>query len=140
MPSRRYKLTIVLILLLVILAGVAWKLEQRQQAGVAAAGAEPPLAALAAPKLPQLLEFGAGKCKQCKAMKPIIAALANEYEGRVRVREVDVFTHEAVARRYNVWTIPTQLFLDAEGNEVYRHEGFLPRADIIAQLNEMGVK
>jgi thioredoxin 1 len=36
--------------------------------------------------------------------------------------------------------IPTQIFFDSEGIEVWRHEGFLPREDIVAKLREMGVE
>ncbi len=145
MTTRRYKTTVILVLLLVIFAGVTWRVAQRERTP---AGAGRNVGTLPAPgtdeangtKLPMLLEFGAGRCKQCKAMKPIIEALATEYRGRVNVQSIDVVEQADVANRFGVWGIPAQVFLDEDGNEAYRHEGFMPKADIIAKFEEMGVQ
>ena len=43
-------------------------------------------------------------------------------------------------RKYGIQTIPTQIFFDRGGKEYYRHEGFMPREDIVGKLREMGVR
>ncbi len=151
MGERAYRIAVVVIVAAIIAGGVWWKLAHRS----GGAGTAPPPAATgtvraltvadsAAGKpdrpLPSLLEFGMGKCKQCIAMKPIIAELAHEYEGRADVREVDIAAQPEVAERHNVLIIPAQVFLAADGSEVYRHEGFMPKDDIVAKLAEMGVE
>ena len=90
--------------------------------------------------LPAVLDFGMGKCIPCKAMKPILEQLATEYDGRARIEIIDIGERPDEAERWQVFVIPTQIFVDARGNEVYRHEGFMPKEDIVAKLREMGVE
>ena len=90
--------------------------------------------------LPAVLDFGRGTCLPCKAMKPILDELKKELAGKVEIRIVDTGEDEATADKFNIQLIPTQVFLDATGKEVYRHEGFLPKEDILAKLKEMGIK
>jgi thioredoxin 1 len=72
-------------------------------------------------------------------MAPILAELSRTYAGRASIEIIDIGEHPEEAQRYEVRLIPTQIFLDAGGREVWRHEGFLPRAEIVAKLAEMGV-
>jgi thioredoxin 1 len=41
--------------------------------------------------------------------------------------------------RFGILSIPTQIFFDKEGREVYRHVGFLSEEAIVSQLKQMGV-
>jgi len=91
-------------------------------------------------KLPRVIDVGADKCIPCKKMAPILVELRKEYEGRVIVEFVDVWKDPRAGEPYNIRTIPTQVFCDADGNEVWRHEGFLPKADFVAKFAELGVK
>ena len=43
------------------------------------------------------------------------------------------------AEPYNINLIPTQIFFDAGGKELWRHEGFFAKADILAKWKELGV-
>jgi len=90
--------------------------------------------------LPKLIELGSSTCIPCKAMKPILAELARQYAGRFDVETVDVHRNPAAAEAYHVRIIPTQVFLDAAGNELFRHEGFFPKEDILAKWRELGVE
>ena len=90
--------------------------------------------------LPAVLDFGRGQCIPCKAMKPILDELKKELAGKVEVRIVDTGENEQEANKFNIELIPTQVFLDANGKEVYRHEGFMPKEDILGKLKEMGIK
>ena len=90
-------------------------------------------------KLPLLVDLGRGTCIPCKKMKPILEELKAEYEGKAIVRVIDLKDEPKEASRYGIRLIPTQIFFDAEGKEVYRHEGFMDKQSIKAKFAEMGV-
>jgi thioredoxin 1 len=90
-------------------------------------------------KLPVLVDLGKGTCIPCKKMKPILEELTVEYEGRAIVKVIDLRYEPKAARQYGIRLIPTQIFYDAEGNEVYRHEGFMDKHSIKMKFAEMGV-
>jgi len=89
---------------------------------------------------PTLAEFGRGLCIPCKQMKPILEELAMEYEGKLNVVIVEVDDHMDQTRQYGIMAIPTQIFFDSSGNEVTSHVGFLPKEEIITQLENMGIE
>ena len=90
-------------------------------------------------KLPRLLDLGATKCAACKAMAPVLANLNKEYAGRMRVEFIDVWENEDASKTYRVEIIPTQIFFDADGKELFRHTGFFGKEDILAKWKELGV-
>jgi thioredoxin 1 len=96
-------------------------------------------AADASAKLPKLLDLGAGKCIPCKAMAPILEDLKKEYTGKMNVEFIDVWQNEDAGKRYGVDIIPTQIFYDAEGKELFRHTGFFGKDDILAKWKELGI-
>jgi len=86
--------------------------------------------------LPQFVDLGAHKCIPCIMMKPILDELKKEYDGIVDVIFIDVWKNRSAAKEYNIRVIPTQIFFDADGNEVFRHEGFFPKEDILKVFKE----
>jgi thioredoxin 1 len=90
--------------------------------------------------LPKLIDLGATKCIPCKKMAPILEELKKEYAGKMEVEFLDVWQNPASAKKYGINLIPTQIFYDATGKELFRHEGFYGKADILAKWNELGVK
>jgi len=92
-------------------------------------------------KLPLLLDLGSKKCIPCKKMAPILDELTTEYAGRMKVEFIDVWLKEnaIAAKMYRIKLIPTQIFFNAEGMELWRHEGFLSKADILAKWKELKV-
>ena len=90
-------------------------------------------------KLPKLVDLGANKCIPCKMMKPVLDELKTSYAGRLEVVFIDVWENAEVAKRYGISTIPTQVFYDASGKELFRHEGFFAKADILAKYKELGI-
>lgn len=92
----------------------------------------------AAVALPRLLDLGADKCVPCKMMAPILDQLREDYAGRMRVDFVDVWKTPDAGKPYNLKLIPTQIFFAPDGTELYRHEGFINREDILAKWNELG--
>ena len=87
---------------------------------------------------PMLLDLGAGTCIPCKQMQPILETLQKEYAGRVVVQIVDVHEHPDWAQKYRVYLIPTQIFFDSTGKELFRHEGFFAREEILGKFREFG--
>jgi thioredoxin 1 len=90
-------------------------------------------------KLPKLLDLGATKCIPCKMMAPILEELKKEYAGRMNVEFIDVWENETAGKEYGVEMIPTQIFFDADGKELFRHTGFFGKEDILAKWKELGV-
>ena len=91
-------------------------------------------------KLPKLIDLGATKCIPCKKMAPILEALKTEYAGALEVEFIDVWKTPDAAKKYKIELIPTQIFFDATGKELFRHEGFFGKEDILAKWKELGVK
>ena len=86
-----------------------------------------------------MLDLGAKKCIPCKMMAPIIEKLDKTYAGKASIVFIDVWKNNEQAGRFNIQGIPTQIFFNKDGKEVYRHTGFLDEESIIKQLTSMGV-
>ncbi|MBW7904628.1 MAG: thioredoxin family protein [Phycisphaerae bacterium] len=93
---------------------------------------------VATPRIPRMVDLGADKCIPCKQMAPILAELKTEYAGRATIEFIDVWKNPHAGKEHGVRLIPTQIFFDREGKEVWRHEGFLSKAEIVAKLKELG--
>jgi len=88
------------------------------------------------------VELGSVNCIPCKMMQPVMADIEKEYGAQVKVIFYDVWTKEGkpYAEQYGIRAIPTQIFLDKDGNEYFRHQGFFPKEEIIKVLKKGGVK
>jgi thioredoxin 1 len=89
---------------------------------------------------PTLAEFGWRKCIPCKDMRPILEELDREYKNQLNVLIVEIPLQEALTEKYGVNVMPVQIFFDNKGKEIARHAGFLPKSDVLAALQKMGVK
>jgi thioredoxin 1 len=89
-------------------------------------------------KLPRLVDLGAGKCIPCKMMAPILEELKKDYAGKLEVVFIDVWQNADEGSKYKIRVIPTQIFYSPEGRELFRHEGFYSREDILAKWKELG--
>ena len=87
-----------------------------------------------------MVDLGAKSCIPCKMMAPIMEKLEKDYKGRAAILFIDVWKEPDQAKRFDIRTIPTQIFYDKEGKEVLRHTGFMSEEAIVTQLNKMGVK
>jgi thioredoxin 1 len=88
------------------------------------------------------IELGSVGCGPCDMMRPILDEIEKEYEGQAIVRFYDVksLLGGPYAEKYRIQLIPTQVFLDKDGNEYYRHVGFFPKDEIVKILKLKGVK
>ncbi len=87
----------------------------------------------------EFVELGSVNCIPCKKMQPVMKSIEEKYKGLVKVTFHDVWKDEAPAKKYGINLIPTQVFLDASGKELMRHEGFFPEEEIDKFLQSQGV-
>ena len=83
--------------------------------------------------IPVLVDFWATWCGPCMMLSPVIAELAEELEGKVKVGKVNVDEQNELAMQYRVASIPT-LLLFKNGELAKTSVGFMPKNDIIATL------
>ena len=96
-----------------------------------------------APKLlVTFVELGSVKCIPCKAMQPVMKSIERKYAEQIKVVFYDVWKEEQkkYADQYGIKLIPTQVFLDKNGTEFFRHEGFYPEEEIDNLLQKQGLK
>jgi thioredoxin 1 len=86
-----------------------------------------------------MLDLGADSCIPCKMMAPILAKMEKKYDGKAAIIFIDVWKHREQAKRFGIRAIPTQIFFNKEGKEIYRHVGFMGESAIVKQLKKMGV-
>jgi len=84
---------------------------------------------------PVLVDFWATWCPPCRLIAPTIEALADEYQGRVKVAKLDVDEHGELAGRYGIRSIPT-LLLFKGGEVVEQRVGALPRPELVRLLDQ----
>jgi thioredoxin 1 len=85
------------------------------------------------------IELGADRCIPCKKMQPIMKDIAQTFSDRVQVVFYDVWKDPEPARKYKIQLIPTQVFMDQKGNEIFRHVGLFPKEEIVELLKKNGV-
>lgn len=98
-----------------------------------------PQEALREERLPRLVDLGAGKCIPCKMMAPILEELKETHGDTFQVEFIDVWENPKAGEAYGIRMIPTQIFYDATGHELFRHEGFFGKKEILATWAEYGV-
>jgi thioredoxin 1 len=88
---------------------------------------------------PVLVDFGANSCVPCRQMRPILKEVSKEYSEKAKVLVIDVYKFQDLARQYQVQLIPTLVFFDSKGKEVFRHLGAWEKESIVAKLKEIGM-
>jgi len=124
-----------LIKLIFVILIIHWNVIGLQQESRAADYKEVPVKGMVT-----LVDIGAGACIPCKMMAPILEKLEKGYQGKAAIIFLDVWLFPDLARKFGVRVIPTQIFYDKEGQEVYRHIGFMSEKEIVDRLKKMGVR
>ena len=88
------------------------------------------------------IELGSVRCIPCQKMQPVMKSIEEKYGDQVKVVFYDVWTDEGrpFADKYDVEAIPTQVFLDKDGKEFFRHLGFFEETELIKVLNTKDVQ
>jgi thioredoxin 1 len=90
-------------------------------------------------ELPRMWDFGSVSCIPCKTMKGILDPMMVDYQGKVDIRIINVYEDKERAQQFRIITIPTQVFMDAAGKELFRHIGVYPRDSIEAKFREFSM-
>ena len=87
------------------------------------------------------VELGSVNCIPCKQMQPVLKAVEEKYGDQIEVIFYDVWEpdQKKYAEQYLISLIPTQVFLDENGKEFHRHQGFYPEAEIDKILQSKGL-
>jgi thioredoxin 1 len=88
------------------------------------------------------IELGSVNCIPCKMMQPVMKKVEEEYKNKVKVIFYDVWkkSGQPYREKYKIRAIPTQIFLDENGKEFFRHTGFLSFEKIKILLTQNGIK
>jgi thioredoxin 1 len=127
------------VILAVVFAGIvtATVLRNRHQEQIMAALAP---ASVVGQGKPVLLELGSDRCVPCQQMMPVLKELSEKYPKQFTVAFHDVWKDGTVGEKYGISLIPTQIFFDKDGKELFRHEGFFAKEELLAKWKELGVQ
>lgn len=87
---------------------------------------------------PVVLDFGKGQCGQCIKQAAAIEEVKPQCDGEVDFQFVHIGKEPALAGVHQIFMIPTLIFLDAKGEEVYRSVGVLDAEGLREQLEKLG--
>lgn len=87
---------------------------------------------------PALLDIGGGECIPCKAMKPVLVQLNDEWQGKVIVKFIDYWKYPDLGEQFNFSVIPTQFFYDEDGKLYKTHQGQITKEEATEIFKEMG--
>jgi thioredoxin 1 len=87
------------------------------------------------------VELGSKNCIPCKMMQKVMNDIEKDYSNQVKIVFHDVWTKEGevYGEKYGIRAIPTQVFLDKNGKEYFRHEGFFSKEEVVKVLQQQGV-
>jgi len=88
------------------------------------------------------MELGSVRCIPCQKMTAVLESIKKKYPKQVKVEFYDVWTAEGkpMSTKYGIRSIPTQIFLDKNGNEYFRHVGYFPEEELVKILKKGDVQ
>ncbi len=140
-PEMKNFKNLAVVAAVVLAAGIVFALKHKQAGSSESAPAPasvPEFTEATTAALPRLVDLGADKCIPCKMMAPILEEMKTAYVGQLEVEFIDVWKNPDAGDKYGVRVIPLQIFFDAAGQELFRHEGYFAKEDIIAKWKELG--
>ncbi len=147
--GKSSKLIIVILVLGILAAALALKQGNRSSQPEPVVVQPPPLEApqaaseaddsSASSLTPMFIDLGSTTCIPCKQMVPVMDSLRARYGEALIVRFINVNENHEAASEYDIQVIPTQILIDSEGKEVFRHKGFWAEDEIITKLEELGL-
>lgn len=90
-------------------------------------------------RLITFVELGSNSCVPCIKMRPIMDSIQNKYGKQIYVRFIDVI-RGTESHDFKIRIMPTQVFLDSNDLEIFRHEGFFTQDSIEMFLQSQGLK
>lgn len=99
-----------------------------------------PAPAFPVPGRVTVVDIGTVKCLPCQLMAKMMTELEAVYGKRAAFIFIDVWKHREVMEECEIDRMPTQIFYDQEGEEVFRHEGFMTKKAIVEKLEKLGIE
>lgn len=87
--------------------------------------------------LPCLVAFGAGGCEPCRRMVAVLSELSPRLQGKADLVPVDTEVYPGEAQRWRLRMVPTQLLVGANGQELWRHEGYLGAQELLGRVTAL---
>jgi thioredoxin 1 len=88
---------------------------------------------------PKMIEIGSDTCVPCIMMDEVLEELREEYSNVLDVEFIHA-KNEDMVKKYGINAIPTQIFFDKAGKEIFRHSGYFSTQEIINTFYEMGIE
>jgi len=88
---------------------------------------------------PMVVDFGSNSCIPCRQLRPVLQKVRKDHEGKLEVLIIEIQKNQQLAAEYQIQVMPTVVFIDKTGKEVFRHQGFMSEEKIKEQLAKMGV-
>lgn len=88
---------------------------------------------------PMVVDFGSNSCIPCRQLRPVLQKIRKDYTGKLEVLIIDIRNNQKLASDYQIQVIPTVVFFDPAGKEIFRHQGFMSEEKVKEQLAKMGV-
>ena len=85
---------------------------------------------------PVIIDFYADWCGPCKAMSPVVEALAEEYAGKIKVGKINVDNNQDIAMKYGVMSIPTFIFFK-DGKNVSKTVGMQTKRELVNAIEAL---
>ncbi|MCD6133579.1 MAG: thioredoxin [Deltaproteobacteria bacterium] len=86
--------------------------------------------------IPVMVDFWAPWCAPCKMVSPIVLELAEEYEGRIKVGQLNTDEESEIAIEYGIMSIPTLMFFK-RGEVIDQVIGAVPKEYIVQKIEEV---
>lgn len=91
--------------------------------------------------LPTMMTFTSSMCMDCKKMKEVIKEIENDYTDRINILTINALDKDKKIKekikKHGIVLVPTTIFLDENGNETGKIEGFIPKEDLIIEIEEI---
>ena len=86
-----------------------------------------------------IVEFRSTICPFCYQQAEILKELQSKYGGQISVMYYNNSTDQPMFDKYNVSLVPTLLIMGPSGSVMYRHEGLMPKDQLISTLKSMNL-
>ncbi|MFA5032972.1 MAG: thioredoxin family protein [bacterium] len=88
-------------------------------------------------RMPILMDFGGNRCKNCIITKKRLEKIEKKFRGKAKIISIDVNKEKELTKKYKILLIPTLVFLDKNGKEVYRKTGLMEEKAMSTKLEEL---
>ncbi|MBD5459828.1 MAG: thioredoxin [Lachnospiraceae bacterium] len=86
--------------------------------------------------IPVMVDFYADWCGPCRMMGPVVASMAEKYEGKIKIGKLNVDDEGEIAGKYGVASIPTFIFFKG-GQEAATCMGAMSAGDLEAKISQV---